>query len=89
MGDDWPLIRYLLDDEVYAATYYSYLQSTSDMFDAAALTAKYSALAEAVAPYAAADEGAETFNTALATLYAAFETRDAALSDFLAGAAAQ
>ncbi len=85
VGDEWPLIRYLLDDPTYKATYMSYLQEMVDeTFDADALATKYRQLAEVIAPYAAKERSAETFEAAVQALIDRTYERAKEVTDFLA-----
>ena len=85
VGDEWPLIRYLLDDPTYKATYMSYLQEMVDeTFDADALATKYRQLAEVIAPYAAKESSAETFEAAVQALIDRTYERAKEVTDFLA-----
>lgn len=82
VGENWPLIRYLLDDPVYSAQYRTSLEETATLFDADALAAKYQSLAALLAPYTE-DEAA--FNTAVEQLTEQTYARAEALAEFLAG----
>lgn len=84
VGDNWPLIRYLMDDPTYYASYIRYLEETrSELFDPEQLTTKYQALAEVLAPYAAEEMGATTYETAVQALMDKIEERAAAVETFL------
>ena len=84
VGDNWPLIRYLMDDPTYYTSYISYLAETrSELFDPEQLTGKYQALAEVLAPYAAEEMGAATYETAVQALMDKIEERAAAVETFL------
>lgn len=62
VGDEWPLIRFLLADSDYYATYVSYVDETiSTAFQADAMIAKYAEIADLIEPYATAKIGAEAF----------------------------
>ena len=85
VGENWPLIRYLLDDPVYSAQYVGYLAETvNGVFNADALAARYQALAELVAPYA--DQAGETaaFEQAIQQLTDLTYARVEAVNAFLA-----
>lgn len=61
VGDQWPLIRYLMDDPVYFAQYQQDLQETlASAFQADALTAKIEAYHDLIAPYVAAETSSAT-----------------------------
>ncbi len=79
VGDNWPLIRYLLDDPVYYALYVDYLGETVEgPFNPDHMAETYRTLAELIAPYAAADVGEATFEAAVEQLIEhAYERTDA------------
>jgi hypothetical protein len=53
IDERWPLIRYLMDDDVYHAQYVAYVEAAIDgPFDPAQMEATYRELAELVEPYA-------------------------------------
>jgi hypothetical protein len=69
VGDDWPLIRYLLDDPVYYELYVDYLAETvAGPFNPEHMAETYRTLAELIAPYAAADVGEAAFGSAVQKL---------------------
>ncbi len=82
VGENWPLIRYLLDDPIYYAKYLSYLEETATLLDADALAAKYQTLAALLAPYVD-DEAA--FKTAVESLTQQTYSQAEALANFLTG----
>jgi spore coat protein H len=85
VGDNWPLIRYLLDDPTYYERYISYLEETSSgLFDPDKLAQKYQQLAELIAPYAAEEEGKDAFEAAVQELTERTYDRAQAVSEFLA-----
>jgi spore coat protein CotH len=58
VGDNWPLIRFLLDDPVYYGRYVDYLAETVEgPFNPDYMADEYRTLAELIAPYAVADVG--------------------------------
>ena len=66
VDENWPLIRYLLDDPVYYDLYLTYLAETIDgPLNADQMAEKFQTMADLIAPYAAADVGEETFETAV------------------------
>ncbi len=66
---NWPLIRYLMDDPVYNEIYTNYLAETvAGAFNAEKIAATYQELAALIAPYASADVGEATFNSAVQEL---------------------
>ncbi|MEZ4595052.1 MAG: CotH kinase family protein [Chloroflexota bacterium] len=83
VGDNWPLIRYLLDDPTYYEKYVGYLAETADLFDPDVMIAKYEALAALIQPYAAADEGEAVFETAVSELISLTQTQADKLATFL------
>jgi hypothetical protein len=69
IDDNWPLIRYLLDDPVYYALYLDHLAETiAGPFDPDHMAQAYQTWAELIEPYAAVDVGAEAFNVAVQQL---------------------
>jgi spore coat protein H len=85
VGDNWPLIRYLLDDPSYYERYINYLEETSNgVFNPDKLAQKYQQLAELIAPYAAEEEGEDTFESAVQSLTERTYERAEAVADFLA-----
>ncbi|MFZ1397461.1 MAG: CotH kinase family protein [Candidatus Promineifilaceae bacterium] len=83
VGDNWPLIRYLLDDATYYDQYLGYLAETADLFNPETMTAKYETLAELIQPYAAADVGELVFETAVNELISLSQTQADKLATFL------
>ncbi len=84
VGDNWPLIRYLLDDPVYAARYLEALAEVDVLFDADELAAQYQAWADLLAPYVIAEKGETVWETAVQQLITRTYEQDQAVSDFLA-----
>jgi spore coat protein H len=85
VGDNWPLIRYLLDDPIYYERYINYLEETSsDLFNPDKMTKKYQELVELLAPYAAEEDGEEAFEAAVQALIERTYDRAQAVTDFLA-----
>ena len=69
VNENWPLIRYLLDDPVYYARYLDYLAETiAGPFDPDHMSEVYQTWAELIEPYAADDVGAEAFDAAVQQL---------------------
>ena len=69
INENWPLIRYLLDDEVYAADYIACLENTiNNVMDPETSTETIESMAELIAPYASEEIGEEAFNRALEEL---------------------
>jgi hypothetical protein len=85
VGDNWPLIRYLLDDPVYNELYVDYLAATVEgSFNPDRMAETYRTLAELVAPYAAADVGEAAFDAAVQQLIEHAYQRADAVEAFLA-----
>lgn len=87
VDENWPLIRYLLDDPVYYAKYLDYLQETIDgPFNAEQMAQKYRQRAELLAPYVEKYGDATAFTAAVETLVEQTSSRAAAVTEFLATA---
>lgn len=87
VNENWPLIRYLLDDPVYYAKYLDYLQKTIDgPFNAEQIAQKYRQRAELLAPYAEKYGATATFTAAIEALIEQTNSRAAAVTGFLATA---
>ncbi len=87
VGEDWPLIRYLLDDPVYYARYLEYVAETvAGPFEPEHIAEKYQAWAELIAPYAVEDVGAEAFESAVQQMIGHATERAEAVEEFLASA---
>ena len=82
--EQWPLIRFLLDDPVYNEKYMGYLAAASELFDAEALTTHIEAMAALIRPVVAAAGEESQFDSAVAQLIATVAERDTAVADFLA-----
>ncbi|MCL3779412.1 spore coat protein [Prolixibacteraceae bacterium JC049] len=62
VGNNWPLISYIIDQPEYKATYEEYLQQfIDDVFVPATLTSTYSKYYELIKEYAYAEESGYTF----------------------------
>jgi spore coat protein H len=84
VNDNWPLIRYLLDDPVYYALYLDYVAETiAGPFDPDHMAETYQALAELIEPHAAADVGEEAFDAAVQQLIEHAYQRADAVQEFL------
>jgi len=84
VDDNWPLIRYLLDDPVYYARYLDYLAETiAGPFDPDHMAETYRTWAELIEPYATADVGADAFDEALQQLIEHAYQRADAVKEFL------
>lgn len=84
VSEQWPLIRFLLDDPVYNERYRAFLAQASESFDAAVLATQVEALAEMLRPFVAAAGEETQFDTAVTQLISTLAERDTAVSDFLA-----
>jgi hypothetical protein len=84
VNDNWPLIRYLLDDPVYYALYLDYLSETiAGPFDPDHMAETYQAMAKLIEPYAAPDVGAEAFDAAVQQLIDHAYQRAETVQEFL------
>ena len=84
VDDNWPLIRYLLDDPVYYALYLDYLAETiAGPFDPDHMAEAYQTWAERIEPYAVADVGQEAFDAAVQQLIEHAYQRADAVKEFL------
>ena len=84
INENWPLIRYLLDDPVYYGLYLDYLEETVEgPFNPDQMAETYQTLADLIAPYAAADVGEATFNAAVQQLIDHAYQRSEAVQEFL------
>ena len=87
-GDNWPLIRYLLDDPVYYEQYLEYLAETAEgPFNPDEMAATYQSLADLIEPYAAADVGESAFTNAVRILIEHAYERANVVEEFLTSAA--
>lgn len=86
VGDNWPLIRFLLDEPLYFDRYVDYLAEISaGVFDPDALAERIQEQAELLAPYAGAEIGEETYENAVQQLIDRVYERAAAVETFLSG----
>jgi len=84
VDDNWPLIRYLLDEPVYYELYLGYLTETVEgPFNPDHMAEIYQNLADLIAAYAAADVGEEAFDAAVQQLIAYAYQRANTVDDFL------
>ena len=84
INENWPLIRYLLDDPVYYELYLDYLEETVEgPFNPDQMAEIYQTFADLIAPYAAADVGESTFNAAVQQLINHAYQRSEAVQEFL------
>jgi len=68
VSEEWPLIRFLLDDPIYHADYLAALEEVADAFDPDDWADKYAARAEILAPHAEAEIGKAAFTQAVQAL---------------------
>jgi hypothetical protein len=67
VGENWPLIRYLVDDSTYWPVYVSYVRETAESAFAVEPTqARYQAAHDLIAPYVTGAEGEQPGYTCLA-----------------------
>jgi spore coat protein H len=84
VGQNWPLIRYLLDDTVYYKRYVKYIEETiNGPFSTETLEEKCMGLAELIAPYALKESGEAVFESAVQELINRIYERYEAATDFL------
>jgi spore coat protein H len=86
-GSNWPLIRFLLDDPTYYASYIEAMKSVvgeGRAIDASAMEAKYQQIAELIGPYLEQELGAEQFQTAVQQLSEQTQQRVKVAEEFLA-----
>ncbi|HRJ44655.1 MAG TPA: CotH kinase family protein, partial [Caldilineaceae bacterium] len=82
---NWPLINYLVADEVYYAQYVGYVgQVVESAFNPDSMEATYNALSDLLRPYAVREVNANTFDAAVAELIAHADSRYTAVQSFLA-----
>ena len=67
VGDNWPLIRFLLDDPVYHQRYVDCVGKAVELLDPDGMADTYERLADLIGPYIAADSQA-AFETAVQAL---------------------
>jgi hypothetical protein len=84
INENWPLIRFLLDDPVYYQLYLNYLEETVEgPFNPDQMSETYQTLADLIAPYASADVGEATFKAAVQQLIDHAYQRLEAVQEFL------
>ncbi len=88
VGDEWPLISFLLADADYYASYVGYVDETiNTVFQVDTMTAKYQEIADLIEPYADAKIGADAFAQGVQELVDHTVARVAAAEGFVAQAA--
>jgi len=93
VGDQWPLIRYLMDDPVYRSMYQQYLEETiQGAFQPAALAVTYQGYHDLIAPYVAREsegytqlDSLESFNQSVSELIQHANDRYDAVMAYLSG----
>jgi spore coat protein H len=84
VGQNWPLIRYLLDDPVYHSRYIDYIEETiSGVFSSETLEKKCQELAKLIIPYATKESGEAAFESAFQELINRINERYQAAIAFL------
>ena len=85
IGQNWPLIRYLLDDPVYYDLYIDYIEEAiNGTFNPDKLEGKCRELAELIAPYAAKEFSEAAFESAVQELIDRIYERYQVATTFLA-----
>ena len=85
IGDEWPLISYLLADGEYNTAYVNYVDETiNTVFDADVMVAKYQEIASLIEPYATEKIGGDAFAQAVQALIDHTYARVAEAERFLA-----
>jgi spore coat protein H len=74
-NDDWPLIEYLYNDEVYKAKYNAYVKATIDgPFETSYIQGVYDTYSSLVEPYATSEVNGYTFLNSSSDFYATIST---------------
>ncbi|SNR38416.1 CotH protein [Lutibacter agarilyticus] len=74
-SDDWPLIEYLYEDEVYKAKYNTYVKTTIDgPFETSSIQGIYDTYSNLVEPYATTEIPGYTFLNSSSDFYSAIST---------------
>jgi spore coat protein H len=85
IGDEWPLISYLLADSEYYATYVDYVDETiNTLFVADEMITSYQEIAAIIEPYAAEKIGGNAFSQGLQALFDHTYSQIAEAEQFLA-----
>ncbi|MGB5048581.1 MAG: CotH kinase family protein, partial [Caldilineaceae bacterium] len=85
VGENWPLINYLVANEVYRARYVDYVgQVVESAFNPDNMEATYNALSDLLRPYAVREVEASAFDAAVDELIAHADSRYTAVQSFLA-----
>tara|TARA_R110001583_G_scaffold160872_1_gene312779 strand:+ start:53943 stop:55382 length:1440 start_codon:yes stop_codon:yes gene_type:complete len=74
-SDDWPLIEYLYEDDVYKAKYNAYLQATIDgPFETSYIQGVYDTYSDLIEPYATSEITGYTFLNSSSSFYSGITT---------------
>jgi spore coat protein CotH len=85
VSEQWPLIRYLLDDPIYYERYTEYIEATiNGAFDPDKMAEKCRELADLIAPYAVQESSNTAFESAVQELINRIYERYEAANTFLA-----
>ena len=85
VGDNWPLISYLMADEVYQAQYVAYVEQVAETaFNPATMETTYQELYDLIQPYAVSESDGMTFDAAVSDLVDHTYDRYEAVQGFLA-----
>lgn len=85
IGEEWPLISYLLADEDYYATYVGYVdEAINTVLVADDMEAQVLEMAALIEPYAAEEVGAAAFSQAVEALIAHIDAQTAEAASFVA-----
>ena len=85
VGDNWPLISYLLADDVYQAQYVEYVEQVADTtFNPDTMMMTYQALYDLIQPYAVNEIDESAFDAAVFDLVDHTDDRYEAVQNFLA-----
>ena len=85
VGENWPLIRFLLDDPVYHAAYVGYVEEAGTvLFTPEKMEERVRSLADLLAPYAEAEIGAAEYAQAVQQLIDFAQNRSGVVAEFLA-----
>ena len=94
VSSSWPLIRYLLDDEIYSAKYKSYLkQVVQSSFSPSIITVKYQYYANLIREYAVGENGEKRgytflesdgdFDSAISSLISHVSSRQSVVQNYV------
>jgi hypothetical protein len=84
VGENWPLIRYLLDDPIYYERYIGYIDGTiKGAFNPKKIEEKCNRMAELIEPYVAKESSEAAFESAVQELINRIYERVKAANTFL------